>query len=106
MAPEEQPSIIIDTPARYTLEFGDDGRATFTVDCNRGNATWQVEPAADSGGLTFGPLALTRMSCPQPSQYTKVVGALSRVRSYLLSEGLLHLSLEADSGIMHWRPAP
>ena len=107
MAPDEQPSTTIDAPARYTVEFGDDGKATFTVDCNRGNATWQAEPAAtDPGSLTFGPLALTRMFCPQPSQDTQVVGALSRVRSYLLSDGLLHLSLEADSGIMHWRPAP
>jgi predicted membrane-bound spermidine synthase len=32
--------------------------------------------------------------------------ALSRVRSYLFADGLLHLSLEADSGIMHWQPAP
>jgi hypothetical protein len=28
------------------------------------------------------------------------------VRSFLLSDGQLHLSLEVDSGIMHWRPAP
>lgn len=106
MAPDEQPSVAIDDPARYTVEFGDDGRAAFTVDCNRGNATWQAEPAAaDSGGLTFGPLALTRMLCPQPSADTKVTAALGRVRSYLLTDGQLHLSLEADSGVMHWRPA-
>lgn len=111
MAPEEQPSTTIDDPAKYTVAFGDDGRATFTVDCNRGSATWQAEPAAtdpaadESGGLTFGPLALTRMFCPQPSADTQVAAALGRVRSYLLSDGQLHLSMEADSGIMHWKPA-
>lgn len=106
MAPDEQPSTTIDDPAKYTVTFGDDGRAAFQVDCNRGNASWQASAAApDSGSLTFGPVALTRMFCPQPSSDTQVAAALGQVRSYLLSDGQLHLSLEADSGIMHWRPA-
>jgi hypothetical protein len=46
------------------------------------------------------------MMCPQPSVDTKVAADLGRVRSYLLSDGKLHLSLEADSGIMHWEPQP
>lgn len=106
MAPDEQPSTAIDDPGKYTVTFAEDGSAAFQVDCNRGTASWQAEPAAsDSGGLTFGPVALTRMFCPQPSFDTQVAAALGRVRSYLLSDGQLHLSLEADSGIMHWRPA-
>jgi para-nitrobenzyl esterase len=106
MAPEEEPSTTIDDPSKYTVEFGPDGRAQFQVDCNRGNGSWQIEPAAaDSGGLVFGPIALTRMFCPQPSADSKVAAALGRVRSYLLSDGELHLSLEVDGGIMHWQPA-
>jgi len=35
---------------------------------------------------------------------TTVAAALGYVRSYLLSNGQLHLSLLADSGIMHWEP--
>jgi heat shock protein HslJ len=107
MAPEEQPSTTIDDPGKYTVAFGEDGRAVFTVDCNRGNSSWQAESAApDSGSLQFGPIALTRMFCPQPSSDATVAAALGRVRSYLLADAQLHLSLEADSGIMHWRPAP
>lgn len=107
MAPDEQPSLEIGDPAAYTVSFGDGGRATFQVDCNRGSASWTVQSAApDSGSLTFGPVALTKMMCPQPSSDTQVAAALGRVRSYLLSDGRLHLSLEADSGIMHWQPAP
>lgn len=107
MAPGEQPGTTIPDPSKYTVSFGDDGRAVFTVDCNRGNSTWQAEPSApDSGGLRFGPIALTRMFCPQPSFDTQVAAALGRVRGYLLSDGRLHLSLEADSGVMHWRPQP
>jgi heat shock protein HslJ len=107
MAPDEQPSTTIDDPGKYTVSFGADGRAAFTVDCNRGSSTWQADAAApDSGSLQFGPIALTRMFCPQPSSDATVAAALGRVRSFLLSDGRLHLSLEADSGIMHWRPAP
>lgn len=106
MSPAEEPSTTIDEPGLYSVTFGDDGRASFQVDCNRGSSTWQAAAAApDSGSLTFGPIALTRMYCPQPSADTKVAAALGRVRSYLLSDGKLHLSLEADGGIMHWRPA-
>lgn len=105
MAPDEQPDTVIDDPGRYTVNFGGDGRAVFQVDCNRGNATWQATASGpDSGSLAFGPIALTKMACPPPSSHTIVAAALSRVRSYLLSDGKLHLSLEADSGIMHFGP--
>ncbi|MGI9124948.1 MAG: META domain-containing protein [Mycobacterium sp.] len=102
----EQAGTTIEDPARYTVTFGEDGKAGFRVDCNRGNSTWKADPAAaDSGSLIFGPIALTRMMCPQPSDDTKVAAALGQVRSYLFSDGTLHLSLQADGGIMHWKPA-
>lgn len=105
MAPDERPSTTIDDPSAYTLDFGGDGRAAFRIDCNRGSATWTFVPAAsDSGSLSFGPVAMTRMACQQPSVDAEVAAALGRVRSYLLSDGLLHLSTEADGGVMHWRP--
>jgi heat shock protein HslJ len=104
---DEQPSTVIDDPAKYTVSFGQDGQAGFRVDCNRGNSTWTTnEGATDSGTMTFGPIALTRMMCPQPSADAKVAAALGQVRSYLLSGGKLSLSMEADSGIMHWEPMP
>jgi heat shock protein HslJ len=107
MAPAEQPSTTIDEPGLYRVTFGDDGRAIFQVHCNRGSSTWQAEAAApDSGSLTFGELALTRMYCPQPSAGTLVAAALGQVRSYLLSDGKLHMSLQADGGIMHWERGP
>jgi heat shock protein HslJ len=103
----EQPSTNITDPTKYTVTFGDDGQAVFQIDCNRGSGTFQTAAAADdSGSLTFGPIAVTRMFCPQPSDDTKVAAALGYVRSYLLSNGKLYLSLLADSGIMHWEPLP
>jgi len=102
---DEQPTITIDDPAKYSVTFGADGRAAFQVDCNRGNGSWTAAAAAsDSGSLTFGPIALTKMFCPQPSIGATVAADLGRVRSYLVSDGKLHLSMEADSGIMHWEP--
>ena len=106
MAPDEEPDTTLDDPSLYSVAFGDDGRASFLVHCNRGSSTWHAEASAPgSGSLTFGPLALTRMYCPQPSADTKVAAALGRVRSYLISDGKLHLSLEADGGVMNWDPA-
>ena len=106
MAPDEQPGTTIDDPTKYTVTFGEDGRAAFRVDCNRGSSSWRSDATmGDSGSLTLGPIALTRMLCPQPSVDARVAAALDAVRSYLLSDGQLHLSLEADGGIMHWQPA-
>ena len=106
MAPEEQPSTVIENPSEYTITFGDDGQAGFRVDCNRGNSTWRKDGDGASGSLAFGPIALTKMMCPQPSQDNQVAAALGRVRGYQLSGGRLHLSLEADSGIMRLEPFP
>ena len=101
----EQATTTIDDPAKYTVAFGNDGQATFQIDCNRGSGTFQTTAGgSDSGSLTFGPIALTRMFCPQPSVDTTVAAALGRIRSYLLADGQLHLSMEADGGIMHWEP--
>lgn len=95
-------------PAAYTLHFGPDGRAALRVDCNRALGTWQATPAADgrSGALQFGPLAGTRAMCPPGSLEPRLMRQLPFVRSYLLRDGQLHLSLMADGGILSWMPAP
>ena len=103
---DEQGTTAVDDPGKYTVSFGADQRVAFRIDCNRGNSTFQAAPGGpDSGTLTFGPIALTRMFCPQPSLEQRVTTALGQVRSYLLADGRLHMSLLADSGILHWEPA-
>lgn len=93
-------------PSAYTLRFGSDGRAALRVDCNRAMGTWQATPAADghSGSLVFGPLAGTRAMCPPGSLEPRLMRQLPFVRSYLLRDGQLHLSLMADGGILSWAP--
>jgi heat shock protein HslJ len=85
-----------DDAAEYTLEFAVDGSLTARIDCNRGRGTWQ---SSGSGNLTFGPLALTRAMCPPGSLHNQIVRQLPYVRSYVLKDGRLYLSLMADGGI-------
>lgn len=103
---EEQPVLIVEHPERYTLSFHDDGRLSLRLDCNRGTGRWQATPSAsgDSGQLTFGPIAMTRMFCPPPSLDTRVARDLGFVRSYLLRDGNLQLNLMADGGIYQLQP--
>lgn len=95
-------------PSLYTVTFGADGRATFRLNCNRAQGSWQARAASDgrSGQLSFGLLAGTRALCPPPSLDEKLMVDLAYVRGFLLRDGLLHMSLMADAGIYSWRPAP
>ena len=106
-------------PTAYTLRFGADGTADLRLDCNRGRAPWQASTAQPSttqpsaapsqevsGTLRFGPLALTRALCPPPSLSDTVARQLPFVRSFLLRNNRLYLSLLADGGILEWQPLP
>lgn len=94
-------------PARFTLRFGSDGRASLRLDCNRGTGNYTLAPAGDgrSGSLTFGPIAATRALCPPPHLDERVARDLAYVRGYLLKDGKLFLSLMADAAIYEWAPA-
>jgi len=94
-------------PENYTVSFEADGRAKFRVDCNRGNASWKASTSTDflSGSLEFGLLATTKMICPPGSHDQKVMRDLPFVRSYLIKDGKLYLSLMADGGIYEWQPS-
>ncbi|HEV8402894.1 MAG TPA: META domain-containing protein [Candidatus Limnocylindrales bacterium] len=63
------------------------GQAAIDTGCNMGSATVQV--AADT--LTFGPMALTRMACPeaQSSVESAVVGVLDGTVTYTIDADVL-----------------
>lgn len=105
---DAQGTLQVEDGSRFTLTFGNDGRAALRLDCNRGHGSYTAEPAADgiSGSLTFGPLATTRALCPPPHLDERVARDLSYVRSYLLKDGKLFLSLMADGAIYQWTPLP
>jgi para-nitrobenzyl esterase len=90
-----------DDPAKYTLEFGSEGRLSARIDCNRGTGTWKEERA---GELTLGALATTRAMCPHESLDDRFVRDLARVRSYVTEEGRLFLNLTADGEVYAFEP--
>jgi para-nitrobenzyl esterase len=91
-----------DDRAKYTLRFETDGRLSARIDCNRGAGSWR---APGPGRLELGVLALTRAQCPPGSLHDRVVRDLAFVRSYVIKDGHLFLSLQADAGIYEYEPA-
>jgi heat shock protein HslJ len=78
-----------------TMEFGEDGTVSGNASCNQYNA----EVTIDGSDLSFGPVAMTRMMCPDPAaaeQETAFTIALEGVSSYTIdSDG--RLVLEGDT---------
>jgi heat shock protein HslJ len=72
-----------------TAVFGDDGRITGSAGCNTYMGPYQT----DGQRLTIGPLATTRMACPQPvmDQETAYLAALQNATRYELESGRLVL---------------
>jgi len=89
--------------SRYTIGFGKDGVLNVRFDCNRGRGSWK---SSGPGNLEFGTLALTRALCPVGSLHDELVRQWPNVRSYVVKDGRLYLSLMADGGIIEFEPAP
>jgi para-nitrobenzyl esterase len=88
--------LVPDDRANYTIAFGADGSVSARIDCNRGRGTWT---SAGPSQLQFGPMALTRAMCPPGSLHDHIVRHWHYVRSYVIRDGRLYLSLMADGGI-------
>jgi len=91
-----------DDRAKYTLVFDGGGSVAARVDCNRGRATWK---AGASGQLELGPLLLTRAKCPDESLHDQIAKQWPAIRSFMLKDGHLFLSLMADGGVYEFEPA-
>ncbi len=89
--------------SRYTIGFGADGVLNVRFDCNRGRGSWT---SSGPGNLEFGALSLTRALCPMGSLHDELVRQWPHVRSYVVKEGRLYLSLMADGGTIEFEPAP
>lgn len=86
---------------KYTIAFASDGSVSVRIDCNRGRGTWK---SAEPSQLQFGPLALTRAMCPPAPLNDRIPKDWQYVRSYILKEGHLFLSLMADGGTYEFEP--
>ena len=94
-------------PSQYSMRLDADGTVTMHLNCNVATGSWQSEagPERSSGRFQFGPLAMTRALCPPPSLDEQIAAQAEYVRSYLLRDDRLYLSLMADGGIYVWEPA-
>ena len=90
-----------DDKSKYTLAFGADGAVSARIDCNRGRWTWK---SPGKGRLEFGPMAITRAMCPAGSLHDHIVRQWPYVRSYVIRDGRLFLSLMADGGTYELEP--
>ncbi len=83
-------------PTRYTLTFNEDGTAAIKADCNQVTATY----TADGGTLSIIPGASTLALCPEDSQGTAFVTALSSAATYFFQDGFLYIDQFASAGTM------
>ena len=90
-----------DDKTKYTIQFNTDGVLSARIDCNRGRGTWKSSGASQ---LQLGPLALTRAMCPPESLHDQIVKHWNFIRSYIIKNDHLFLSLMADGGIYEFEP--
>ena len=91
-----------DDPSKYTFTFNPDGSVQARFDCNQGRGVWRVNPPS---GLEFGTVVMTRAACPPPSLYDDVAKRWSYIRSFMIRDGHLFLSMLADGGVFEFAPA-
>ena len=78
-----------------------DGRVSARIDCNRGVGAWK---SSRPNQLQLARLALTRAACLGGSLHDRIAKDWEFVRSYILKDGHLFLSLMADGGIYEFEP--
>ena len=84
-----------DEKSKYTIAFRQDGNVSARIDCNRGRGIWK-SPGPNQ--IEFGPLALTRAMCPPSPLNDRMPRDWAYVRSYVIKDGSLFISLMADGG--------
>jgi heat shock protein HslJ len=95
-------TLVPEDRSKYTMAFDKEG-VSVRIDCNRGHGTWK------SGGpnqVEFGPMALTRAMCPPAELNDRIPKDWGNVRSYVVKDGHLFLSLMADGGTYEFEPMP
>jgi heat shock protein HslJ len=100
IAPTDGVAVVPDDPAKYTVQFRPDGRVAVKADCNSGQGRYAVQDS----GLTIGPIATTRVACPEGSLFDDYVGSLGRVASFAYDGAALVLTLGAGGGSLRLAP--
>jgi len=87
--------------SQYTFAFNTDGSFTARIDCNRGRGSWK---SSGPGQLELGPMAMTRAMCAPGSMHDSMVKQMPSIRSYVIRDGHLFISLMADAGTYELEP--
>ncbi|MCS6844762.1 MAG: META domain-containing protein [Caldilineales bacterium] len=95
-------TVTVDDPTRYTLTLAEDGTAAIQADCNTGGGSYTLEGES----LTFGPLRVTLMACPEGSLDSRFLEGLTNTVGYTLEGDALVLSLKDGAGTLRFRAAP
>ena len=91
-----------DDGSKYTIEFKPEGRLAARLDCNRVTGTWKSDTANQ---LELGRLDSSRKDCPSEALLReRLTRDWTYVRSYVLKDGHLFVSLMADGGIYEFAP--
>lgn len=77
-------------PARYAVEFQDNGSALIQADCNRGRSDYAADLA---GAALFGPIGLTKMGCAADSQDRQFLAELRAARAAISGKHWLRMPL-------------
>lgn len=81
-------AVVVDNPARYTLEFSSEGRLLVRSDCNSCGGPYSL---ADTS-LEVGPLACTKAFCGDTSLDAPYTVALQRARSVSVTDSELRIA--------------
>jgi heat shock protein HslJ/membrane-bound inhibitor of C-type lysozyme len=90
-----------ETRSNYTVTFKAGGEVSVRIDCNWGRGTWK-SPGPNQ--LLLGPLAITRATCAPGSLHDRILKDWNYVRSFVIKDGHLFLSLMADGGVYEFEP--
>src|SRR4030095_13444411 len=91
-----------DDQSTYNIMFLAAGQVNVRVDCNQGRGSWK---STGPNQLQFGPLMLTHALCPPGSLHDQIAKNWKFIRSYVIKDGHLFLSLMAGGGILVFDPA-
>jgi len=96
--PTEIDGVEIAEDTKIFIDFGAEGRVQGSGGCNRFTGSYEV----DGDKITFGPLAATKMLCPDPIQKDedRLFATLARVTSFARDRADLTLSDDADMPLM------
>ena len=92
-----------DDKTKYTVAFTNKGNVSVRFDCNRGSGEWILD---GPNQLHFGPLSLTRVMCPPGSLHDQMARQWPFIRSYVVKDGRLYLSLAGSGGSYEFEPIP